>query len=103
MRDSFWRENPDAPFATLVRVAVTYCHPEADEHAYDDLKVLAARGDREEMVVFKDELRTALRNPAEAPREALSREVQYDDGGPEQFLRRLWRDLYPDDPAPGQA
>ena len=99
---SFWQKNPNAPFATLVRIAVTYCHPEVDEDAYGDLKLLAVRGDRDEMVVFKDELRKALLDPDDVPREALSREVQYDDGSPEKFLRRLWRDLYPNEPVPGE-
>jgi hypothetical protein len=32
------------------------------------------------------------------PRSELSSHVQYDDGSPEAFLRRLWRDLYGDEP-----
>lgn len=104
MSQHYWRTNPDAPFVTLVRVAGTYCHPEADEEAYDSLKHLVKQ-DSDEMRIFKHELRRALQRPDEVPVAILSQEVQYDDGSAEKFLRRLWRDLYPDeanpaDPAP---
>jgi hypothetical protein len=102
MRDPFWKKTPDAPFATLVRIAGTYCHPEADEDAYDDLKTLARRGDRQEMADFKIDLRKAIVDPSELPEWELYREVQFDDGSTEKFLRRLWRDLYPDEPVPEQ-
>jgi hypothetical protein len=100
MSETFWRKNPDSPFATLVRIAATYCHPEADEDAYDDLKLRARRATSEEMLVFKQQLREAIVNPQDVPQKELSREVQYDDGSAEKFLRRLWHDLYPDEPTP---
>jgi hypothetical protein len=103
MRESFWRKNPDAPFVTLIGIAGTYCHPEADEDAYDDLKLLAGRGDREDMILFKDDLRSAIMSPGDVPEEELYREVQYGDGSLEKFLHRLWRDLYPDEPMPGRS
>ena len=58
-----------------------------------------------EMRVFKAELRQAITHPDQVPRDELSTHVQYDDGSPEAFLRRLWRDLYGDEPvtATGQA
>jgi hypothetical protein len=88
-------------FGTLLRVAATYCHPAADENAYDGLKRLARRGADPEMSRFKEELRQALRAPADVPQADLYREVQYGDGSAERFLRRLWHDLYPDEPVPG--
>jgi hypothetical protein len=56
------------------------------------------------MRVFKDEIRQAITHPGQVPRYELSSHVQY-DGSPEKFLRRLWRDLYGDEPVrgPGQA
>jgi hypothetical protein len=27
----YWQRHPDGPFATLIRVATTYLHPEADD------------------------------------------------------------------------
>src|SRR4051812_12746130 len=98
--EAFWRKDPSAPYATLVRIARTYCHPEADEEAYDDLKLIANDDESSEMVDFKNDLRRAIRNPDEVPAEDLYWEVQYDDGSADKFLRRLWRDLYPNEPLP---
>jgi hypothetical protein len=52
-------------------------------------------------VVFKAGLRQAVTHPGQVPRDGLSSDVEYDDGSPEAFLRRLWRDLYSDEPVPG--
>ncbi|MDN3359934.1 hypothetical protein [Actinomadura sp. DC4] len=87
-------------YATLFGVTGTYCHPEADEEAYGALRRLAGRANDAPMALFKEELRRALTHPEEVPEEALYREVQYGDGGAAEFLRRLWRDLYPEEPTP---
>ena len=87
-------------FATLIRVAGTYCHAEADENAYEELKRLAWRADDEEMTRFKTELRDALTSLPTASRMALYYRVRYEDGSAVRFLRRLWRDLYPRDSVP---
>jgi hypothetical protein len=55
------------------------------------------RDDDEEMHVFKLELREAVKDPSRLPGDELSRSVQYEDGSPEAFLRRLWHDLYGDE------
>lgn len=102
--DFYWKRHPDGPFATLIAVATTYLYPEADgpeslqERAKDD-------DDDPEMRVFKAELRQAIAHPGQVPRYELSSRVRYDDGSPRKFLRRLWRDLYGDEPVrgPGQA
>lgn len=98
--DFYWKRHPDGPFTTLIAVATTYLHPEADE-----LELLQERAkdndDDSEMRVFKDELRQAITHPDQVPRYELSSHVQYDDGSPGKFLRRLWRDLYGDEPVPG--
>jgi hypothetical protein len=50
------------------------------------------------MHTFKAELREAIKHPERLPDNELSRHVQYEDGSPEAFLQRLWRDLYDDEP-----
>jgi hypothetical protein len=101
--DYYWKRNPNGPFATLIRISTTYLHPEADD--LESLQELVKRDDRPEMPVFKAELRQAITHPDQVPRAELSSHVQYDDGSPEKFLRRLWRDLYGDEPVtiPGQT
>jgi hypothetical protein len=94
----YWERHPDGPFATLINIATSYCHPETDDDAYDALKRRAKRDNDQEMVVFRAELREAIQDPSRLPGNELSRNVQYDDGSPEAFLRRLWRDLYGDEP-----
>jgi hypothetical protein len=97
MNQPYWIRHPDGPFVTLIAVATTYLHPEADE-----LELLQERAkdddDDPEMRAFKAELRQAINHPDQVPRAELSSHVQYDDGSPEKFLRRLWRDLYGDEP-----
>jgi hypothetical protein len=99
--DYYWKRHPDGPFATLIRIATTYLHPEADD--LESLQQLAKRNDRPEIRVFKTELRQAITHPGQLPGDELFSHVQYDDGSDEKFLRRLWRDLYGDEPvtAPG--
>ena len=98
MNGFYWERHPDGPFATLIAVAATYCDAEQSAGAYESLKRLAKREDDEEMRVFKDELRRALEDSSQLPDDELFEAVEYDDGSDEQFLRRLWRDLYGDEP-----
>jgi len=44
------------------------------------------------------ELRQALANPGQLPTGELDNAVEYNDESEETFLRRLWRDLYGDEP-----
>ena len=92
----YWKRYPDGPFATFTRIATTYLHPEADD--LESLQKLAKDDDRPEMRVFKAELRQAVTHSDQVPRDELFRHVVYDDGSLEAFLRRLWRDLYGDEP-----
>ena len=50
------------------------------------------------MRVFKSELRKALKDPGQLPGHELSESVEYGDGSDEAFLRRLWHELYGDEP-----
>lgn len=95
----YWKRHPDARFATLLRLISAHCHPEAYEEAYDDLIELAHEPDPpEEVRVFKDELRDAVVDPGQLPSGALFTAAEYGDGSDEAFLRRLWHDLYGDEP-----
>jgi hypothetical protein len=96
MASFYWERHPDGPFATLIAVATTYLDPE--NYDLDSLKRLAKRDDDEKMRVFKSELREALRDPSQLPDNELSESVEYVDGSDEAFLRRLWHDLYDDEP-----
>jgi hypothetical protein len=60
---------------------------------------LARRGDDPQMAAFKAELRQALADPDQLPEGELEDAVEYREQSDEQFLRRLWRDLYGDEPA----
>jgi hypothetical protein len=96
MASFYWERHPEGPFATLIAVATTYLDPE--NYHLDNLKELAKREDDEEMRVFKSELREALRDPSQLPGDELSESVEYSDGSDEAFLRRLWHELYGDEP-----
>ena len=96
MEDFYWKRHPDGPFATLIRIATTYLHPEADD--LESLQRLAERKNDTEMRAFNAELRKALKDPGQLPDDELSKHVRYEEGSSEAFLRRLWRDLYGEEP-----
>jgi hypothetical protein len=96
----YWERHPDGPFATLISVVATYCSPDADAQDYERLKRLVKREDDQQMRVFKTELRQALTDPGQLPEGELDDAVEYSEESDEKFLRRLWRDLYGDEPAP---
>ena len=97
----YWERHPLGPFVTLITVAATYCGPDAYEGAYDDLinRARAPEPDDEEIGAFKAELQQALADPSQLPGEELSHAVEYGDCSDEAFLRRLWHDLYGEQPA----
>jgi hypothetical protein len=95
MAPFYWERHPDGPFATLIAVAANYLDPE--NYDLDSLKILAKREGQPRMQIFKSELREAVKDPSQLPGDELSRSVQYEDGSPEAFLRRLWHDLYGDE------
>jgi hypothetical protein len=96
----YWERHPHGPYATLITVAATYCGPDAHNGAYDDLinRVRAPEPDDEEIGAFKAELQQALADPGQLPGDELSHAVEYGDGSDEAFLRRLWHDLYGEQP-----
>lgn len=102
MEGRFWQYHPDAPFALLLEIVETYCHPEiAADGAYEELKQFVRMPDRDpDFDRFKEQLAEAIREPGRVPEDALFRATVYEDGSDEKFLARLWRDLYPDEPLP---
>jgi len=100
-----WERHPDGPFATLIAVAATYCAPEAYDGAYDDLisRARAPGPGDEEIGAFKAELQQALADPGQLPADELFDAVDYGDGSDEAFLRRLWHNLYGDQPGAGAS
>jgi hypothetical protein len=103
VNEAYWARNPQGPFAALISVAATCCHPEAYHGAYQDLidRARSPAPDDEEIRTFKTELREALADPGRLPGDELFKAVDYGDGSDERFLRRLWRDLYGDEPVSG--
>jgi hypothetical protein len=99
----YWERHPDGPFATLIAVAATYCSPDAYDGAYEDLvsRARSPQSDDDEMLIFKAELREALTDPSRLPAGELDDAVEYDDGSDDKFLRRLWHDLYGEEPIAG--
>jgi hypothetical protein len=95
MEAFYWERHPDGPFVTLIRVAANYLDPE--NYNLDHLKALARRENDDEMLVFKSELRLALRDPARLPGDELFESVEYGNGSDEAFLVWLWRELYGDE------
>lgn len=98
----YWLGDSDAPFATLLRVVDTYCNPAAHDEAYDELVELASRPTpTDEIATFKHQLRQVLSGDSEGlPPDALSTAAAYREASDEKFLRRLWSDLYPNEPVP---
>jgi len=94
----YWERHPDGRFATIILIATTYLDPE--NYHLEALQRLAAREGDPEMQVFKADPRQALRDPGLLPGDELFEAVEYADGSDEAFLRRLWRDLYGDEPLP---
>ena len=99
----YWRDNPDAPYAALMEIVAAYCHPEnMDWPGLHDLVNDPAKYNAEDDVRrFKRELHELLTDPDKIPRAALSDAADFGDGTEERFLKRLWRELYPDEPVPG--
>ena len=93
-----WRD-PNSPFAFFLTVIDTYLHPES---AYDvgDLAEWLREGEpQEEIIRFKNEFRRLLSGDLDKlPDYALFTAAEFDDGSDEVFLRRLWHELYGDEP-----
>lgn len=101
MARRYWQDNADAPFGILLDVVETYCHPEAYDEAYEDLREIVQLPGRDAIFDrFKEQLAAAIDDPGQVPEGALFRAAVYDDGSAYRFLIRLWSELYPHEPVP---
>lgn len=98
----YWLDDPTVPFGTLLTIASNYCNPE-DPDAYDSLLRQARnRPDHEKIQRLKAEMRSVLEGDTEGLHpDALFSAASYSDGSDVEFLRRLWTDLFPQEPMPG--
>jgi hypothetical protein len=95
----YWRESKDAPFAYFLGIVDTYLHPESSYDVGDLAKWLRQARPPEKATRFKDELRQLLSGGvSKLPEHALFTAAEFDDGSDEAFLRRLWHELYGDEP-----
>jgi len=81
----------------------TYYHPEIRNDNYPSLisRARKNRSDDTDMQRFKQELTTVLMGNREGLHpQALTEAAWYDEEDDTAFLRRLWLDLYPDEPMP---
>jgi hypothetical protein len=94
-----WRRDKNSPFAFFLQVIDTYLHPESD-YRLEGLTEWLRDGEPPETVArFKDEFRRLLSGELDQlPGGALSTAAEYEDGSDEAFLRRLWHELYGDEP-----
>lgn len=99
MATAFWRRDRHAPYATLLALVESYVHPESEDLPL--LKRAVQHTEREEMRVFKEELRQVMRDPGVLPDGALFLAAAYEDGSDRAFLDNLWRELYGDEPVGG--
>lgn len=102
--DQYWRQDKNAPFAFFLSIVDTYLHPESGYDVDDLADWLRHTDPPEDALRFKDEFRR-LRSGAldQLPKGALGTAAEFDDGSDEAFLRRLWHELYGDEPVqPGQ-
>jgi hypothetical protein len=102
--DFYWQRDRDAPFAFFVGIIATYLHPDSGMTVDDLGEWLSDPEPTDEMIRFKDEFRRLLSGEVDKlPEYALFTAAAYDDGSDEVFLRRLWHELYGDEPVqPGK-
>jgi hypothetical protein len=94
-----WRTDENSPFAFFLTVIDTYCHPESGYDVEDLARWLKHPEPPEEALRFKNEFRRLLSGELDQlPDGALSTAAEYDDGSDEAYLRRLWHELYGDEP-----
>ena len=100
----YWRRDKNAPFAYFLGIIDTYLHPESGYDVDDLAEWLRKAKPPVKAQQFKDEFRRLLSGELDqVPKGALGTASAYDDGSDEAFLRRLWNELYGDEPVqPGQ-
>jgi hypothetical protein len=95
----YWQKDRNAPFAFFLGVLSTYVHPDAGMTIDDLAEWLHYPEPGEEAIRFKDDFRRLLSGELDQlPKGALGTAAEYEDGSDEAFLRRLWHELYGDEP-----
>ncbi len=91
---------PDTPYVTVLGLVRAHCHPDAGAAGYLALVLRAHNPPDAEMARFKAELRDLLDGEMRMlPAGALYAAALYDDDEDEDFLRRLWCDLFDEEQA----
>jgi hypothetical protein len=105
--ERYWLDDHSVPFGMFLRFMEIYYNPEVRNGLYDSLVARAKLGDGggPDMVIFKDELVRLLKGDREGLHPlAIATAAEYDDWDTDdEFLRWLWHDLYPSEPAPTSA
>lgn len=106
MRDpeESWVRNRDKPFGTLISFAGTYFTPENTPSSVERLHRAVHRPIEDQNIdtrTFVKELRQALSgDTAGLPKDALFDVTHYADGDDETFLKRIWEEIFPEEPLP---
>jgi len=88
----------EASYSTVVRLVRAHCHPDVPATAYPVLVLRACTRDPQ-MARLQTELRHLLGGGlADLPRGVLYAAAGYPEDDDESFLRRLWDDLYGNQP-----
>ncbi len=100
-------KNRDEPFATLVSYAGKFFNPETTPRHINILRTAVHRpiGDQNiDARTFVEELRRALSGDTEGlPEDALFDVTHYADGDDEAFLKRVWEEIFPEEPLPTRS
>jgi hypothetical protein len=102
--NDYYLRDKNAPFALFLTIVDTYLHPESGMTVDDLREWLSYPEPTDDMIRFKDEFRRLLSGELDRlPKGALGTASAFDDGSEEAYLRRLWHELYGDEPVqPGR-
>jgi hypothetical protein len=94
-----WQRDRNSPFAFFLGIISNYCHPDSGMTVEDLRDLVDYPEPSDEMIRFKDEFRRLLSGEIDQlPKGALGTASAFDDGSEEAYLRRLWQELYGDEP-----
>lgn len=105
--ERYWLDDNSVPFATFLRYLEIYYSPEVHYDNYESLVARAKLGEPGDagMATFKNELVSLLKGDREGLHpQAIATAAEYDDWkNDDEFLRWLWHELYPSEPAQTSA
>ena len=105
--ERYWLDDHSVPFGMFLRFMEIYYNPEVRNDLYDSLVARAKLGDPGDagMATIKDEFGRLLKGDREGLHPlAILTAAGYDEWKTDdEFLRWLWHDLYPSEPAPTSA